>query len=415
MKKSNTRQGFTLIEVLVVILIIGVLAAIALPQYQKAVLKSRFTALMPIGKSLADSNEAYYLEHGSYAANPQDLPVQGQAEYPDGTSVLLYPGTDDLSFVRVSNTYVPNAQYVVYQKHSANFPDTTWCEAGDERAEEMCVALGGVIPTGVTGNSSGQDGWKAYLLSGQAYEGDSFVSVGEGGNSEPATPTCSGEQPAAINAPNGATGTATCVNGQWKYQWTGGQVYSANYPSGTTTVCNSGSTAYACAGSEYRGLYNECSAAAEGGCAGSTFSGDYTWCYGDATDGCAGSTYSGVYANCQALKTNACGDSIFNGQQSRCIGQFANGCAGSSFLAGSYCQASARYGCDGVKYGEDPTGQRTGMGVCYDGNNYCPNGSPIMGSWNETNQSYDYTWKGNCCNPAYMVSGVCPSGIAVCE
>ena len=40
------KKGFTLIEVLVIILIIGVLAAVAMPIYTNAVAQSRFSALI---------------------------------------------------------------------------------------------------------------------------------------------------------------------------------------------------------------------------------------------------------------------------------------------------------------------------------------------------------------------------------
>ena len=60
-------KAFTLIELLVVVLIIGILAAIVVPQYQKAVIKSKYSNLKNITNSIFRAEQNYYLANNVYA------------------------------------------------------------------------------------------------------------------------------------------------------------------------------------------------------------------------------------------------------------------------------------------------------------------------------------------------------------
>jgi prepilin-type N-terminal cleavage/methylation domain-containing protein len=69
------RRGFTLIEILIVIVILGVLAAIAIPKYSQAKAKAYFTVMRTDLRNVMTAQEAYQQLSGTYYAGP--IPVPG--------------------------------------------------------------------------------------------------------------------------------------------------------------------------------------------------------------------------------------------------------------------------------------------------------------------------------------------------
>ena len=74
----RNNKGFTLLALLVVVLIIGILAAIALPQYRFAVLKSKYSTIKAMSNAIYQAEQRYYMVHGEYTNIIQSLDIENK-------------------------------------------------------------------------------------------------------------------------------------------------------------------------------------------------------------------------------------------------------------------------------------------------------------------------------------------------
>lgn len=69
MHKNTSKKGFTLVEIMIVVVIIGLLAAMAIPAFQRVRESSRASAMDNDARQLASAAQQYMLENNTTSAS----------------------------------------------------------------------------------------------------------------------------------------------------------------------------------------------------------------------------------------------------------------------------------------------------------------------------------------------------------
>lgn len=90
-RKEST--GFTLIELMIAVAIVGVLASIAIPSYQNHVLRAGRTEAISALSQIASLQERYRLDHNAYATGLDQLNLPGMTV--NGTGASAWATTEN--------------------------------------------------------------------------------------------------------------------------------------------------------------------------------------------------------------------------------------------------------------------------------------------------------------------------------
>jgi type IV pilus assembly protein PilA len=119
------QRGFTLIELMIVVAIIGILAAIAIPAYQDYVIRSQVSEGLAMASSTKASVAEYFADRGTWPVNNGSLGISVAPTGKYVSGIAVSNGTITVTFGFDANTAI-NAGSIALQPLASPNLDVIW-------------------------------------------------------------------------------------------------------------------------------------------------------------------------------------------------------------------------------------------------------------------------------------------------